>query len=76
MALSTADDQDAMTSVYDITYEQEIQVSIEFVKMMMDEISKVDKHPVYEEYEEKYRKVNTTGMELIKNIKSKISIKE
>lgn len=72
--IGSAEDQDAMTYVIDITYEQDIKMSIDFVKMMMSEFNKVDNHYIYNEYGKMYEKQIETGQTLIKEIKAKLEI--
>lgn len=54
MAIATADDQDAITDVYDITYGQDIKCSSKFIRYMMNAFNVADKHPAYDDFAEAY----------------------
>ena len=71
MAIGTADDQDGITDVYNITYEQKIDWTVEFVAYMMDEFQKVDKHPAYGDYARLYRAHEERSNRLITQIERK-----
>lgn len=72
MAIYSADDQDGITDVYYITYEQEIDWTPDFVSFMMGEFKKVDNHPSYDEYARLYRKHEESKNKLLAQIESKM----
>lgn len=53
-AIATADNQDAITNIYNITYEQDIHCCASFVREMMNAFSKADNHPAYNAFAEVY----------------------
>lgn len=72
IAISTADDQDGITDVYDLTYEQEITWTPEFVTYMLMEFNKVDvNHPSYMHYSELYIEHDNSIKRLLSQIDSK-----
>ena len=54
MAIATADNQDVITEVYNITYEQDIHCCAEFVRGMMNAFNKADNHPEYNDFANAY----------------------
>lgn len=74
MAISTADDQDAITNVYDITYEQDIHCSVEFVRYMMDAFNKADKHPAYDAFTDVYKKHEVMKNDILRKIQGQRSV--
>lgn len=74
MAIATADDQDAITDVYDITYEQDIHCSVEFVRYMMDALNKADKHPAYEAFSDVYMKHEKMKNDILQKIQGKRAV--
>lgn len=73
-AIATADDQDAITDVYDITYEQDIHCDAKFVRYMMTEFYQVDKHPVYNLFADLYEKHETSRNKILAAIQQKRKI--
>jgi len=71
MAIATADDPDAITDVYDLTYEQNIHCNAKFVRMMMDAFQTADDHPAYKAFAETYEKYEGLRNEIISLIDSK-----
>lgn len=53
-AIATADNQDAITNVYNLTYEQDIHCCAKFVRKMMNAFNKADRHPAYNAFAEVY----------------------
>lgn len=72
--ISSAEDPDAITNVYDITYNQEIDLSLSLVKTMMTEFNKVDDHFAYQDFGNKFEAQYKTGSELIKKIKNMLNL--
>lgn len=73
-AISTADDQDAITDVYDITYEQDIHCDAEFVRYMMKEFYQVDTHPVYNDFADLYERHELSRNKILAAIQKKREI--
>lgn len=73
MAICEVSDQEAFTDVVNITYDQDIEVNADFVDYMMNELMKVSNHYAFEGYSAIYREQNTTGLELLVNIKSLVN---
>lgn len=73
-AIATADDQDAITGVYDITYEQDIHCDAKFVRYMMMEFYQVDKHPVYNDFANLYERHEVSRNKILAAIQQKREI--
>lgn len=73
-AISTADDQDAITDVYDITYDQDIHCNAEFVTFMMAAFNKADNHPAYDDFAELYEKHEVSRNKILAAIQQKREI--
>lgn len=71
MAIATADNQDGITDVYNITYDKKIDWTADFVAYMMDEFQKVDKHPAYGDYARLYRAHKESSNSLLTQIERK-----
>lgn len=71
MAIYSADDPDAITDVYDLTYEQDIQCNAQFVRYMMTEFEAADDHPAYEDFAEIYEKHEELRNEILAMIDGK-----
>lgn len=71
MAICSADDPDAITDVYDLTYEQDIHCNAKFVRMMMDAFQTADDHPAYKAFAETYEKYEGLRNEILSLIDSK-----
>ena len=65
MAITTAEDQDAITDVYDITYDQDIHCDSKFVQMMMTAFTQADSNPAYEDFAIVYEKHETKREEIL-----------
>ena len=74
MAIATADDQDAITDVYDNTYEQDIHCSVEFVRYMMDAFNRADKHPAYDAFSDAYKEHEVMKNGILRKIQGKSSV--
>ncbi len=71
MAICSADDPDAITDVYDLTYEQDIHCNAMFVGMMMEAFHAADDHPAYKAFAETYEKHEDLRNEILALIDSK-----
>lgn len=68
MTIGSAD-PDAITPACDITYDQEIDCTPEFVKAAMEEFNSFDPHCAYLDYAECYARHDVSTNNLIKLIK-------
>ena len=73
-AIATADDQDAITDVYNITYEQDIHCDAKFVRYMMKEFYQVDKHLVYNHFADLYERHEASRNKILAAIQQKREI--
>lgn len=71
MAIYSAEDQDAITSVYDLTYEQDIHCNAQFVREMMTAFKTADDCYAYEDFAEKYEIHEEVRKEILELIDSK-----
>lgn len=71
MAICTADDQDAITDVYDLTYEKDIHCNSHFVREMMTAFKAVDDHYAYEAFADTYDRHQELRNEILALIDSK-----
>lgn len=71
MAIATAEDQDAITEVYNITYEQDIHCCSKFVREMMKAFDKADKHPAYDDFANAYEQHEHLREKILSAIESK-----
>ena len=73
-AIATADDQDAITDVYGITYEQDVHCDAKFVRYMMTEFYQIDKHPVYNHFADLYERHEESRNKILAAIQQKRKI--
>lgn len=71
MAICSADAPDAITDVYDLTYDQDIHCNAKFVGMMMEAFQAADDHPAYKAFAETYEKHEGLRNEILALIDSK-----
>ena len=71
MAIASADDQDSITEVYNITYEQDILCRAEFVRGMMNAFNKADNNPAYIDFANAYESHEQQRAKILSVIESK-----
>ena len=71
MAICSADDQDAITDVYDLTYERDIHCNARFVREMMTAFRAADDHPAYDAFADTYEQHQELRNEILTLIDSK-----